>query len=564
MDFSEQAAFSLNVLRESQFWQRIKELREDVDDDLAEMVINTAADFASDVLAPLNTIGDREGCRLDNGQVRVPSAYHPAWAELGANGWIGIDVPETIGGQGLPLAVQAACETLFDRAAMAFCMLAGSTRSATFVLDAYAEPAVKDLWGPKLSSGEWAATICISEADAGSDVGRIRTQAVEADGIWRISGQKSWISFGGHDLTPRTGHMLLARTGPAETGTRGLSLFLVPDTKDDGSANGVSVERIEEKLGLHGSPTCVLRFDDAEATLIGELNRGLPQLFVMIERMRLLTAGQGAGQAMAAYDIASRYAAERRQGGRPDAAPVFLTEHADVQRQLAEIASRALSVQAFVLELAAILDLSEIEPDASSRADYAAMAAFLLPLAKNFGGEAGFDVASRAIQVLGGAGYTQEWPVEQMLRDARILTIFEGTTGMQALDLLHRRVWKDEARGIAVFLGYLRQEIENTKEKHPALCDVALDIIGRFEVLTGRFSALSTDKQTAEYGADAFLNASWAVVSAWVGLKLAQSGEPRQSAAGALRVHEANAALTQSEARAEWQSALFKPFGVTE
>lgn len=563
MGFSEQAELSLRLLGASPAWQQVMELADGLDQDLSRQVVAAAADVAENLLAPLNREADLHGCRIEAGRVTVPQAYHGAWAGFAGDGWLGIDAPEALGGQGLPLALQAACETLFDRAAMAFCMLGGSTRSAVFVLDAYAEEPHRSLWAEKLLTGEWTATICISEPDAGSDLGRIRTRAEQAaDGTWRVSGTKCWISFGDHDLTGRIGHMLLARTGDAASGTRGLSLFLVPNTKDDGSPNGVFAERIEEKLGLHGSPTCVMRFDDAEAVLIGQPNKGLPQLFAMIERMRLLTGCQGAGLAMASLDLARSYAAERKQGGAPTEPPLPINAHADVQRQLAEMASRSYCLQAFVLELAAVLDLSAKHPNAGIRAEHADLAAFLLPIAKNFGGATGFDVASRAIQIFGGAGYTREWPVEQYLRDARILTIFEGTTGMQALDLLYRRLWKDEGKGLRVFARRMRADIDRAETAHADHAGQAQSILSRFLALVDALAEQQSEPAKAEYGADAFLNAAWAAVSAWMGLRLivAAGDDTQLSAVGRLRIQEADIAVSEAIARAQIPSDCYAAF----
>src|SRR5690606_39234822 len=252
-------------------------------------------------------------------------------------GWLGIDAPAEYGGQDIPLTLQAACGPLFDRGCMALMMAAGAARGAIHLLAATADAATASEWGPKLVSGEWAATICISEPEAGSDIGRIRTRAALHDGGWFVTGQKIWISFGDHDMASRIGHCLLARTND-QPGTRGLSLFLVPDHVD-GAPNGVTVERIEEKLGLHGSPTCAMRFRDARAVLLGEEGRGLSRLFAMIEPMRLHTGIQGLGLASAAADLAEDYASQRRQGGRPDQPPPPIASHPDIRRQLHDIRS---------------------------------------------------------------------------------------------------------------------------------------------------------------------------------------------------------------------------------
>lgn len=254
----------------------------------------------------------------------------------------------------------------FDGAATALMMAAAASRPAARLL-ATTAPELATVWAPKPAAGEWTASICISEPEAGSDVGRIRNRAAPDSGSWRITGQKCWISFGSRDMTSRIGHLLLARTGPPETGTRGLSLFLVPDRLDDGSSNAVTCTRIEEKMGLHGSPTCALSFDSARADLVGERGRGLPALFTMIRLMRLQCACHGAGIARRASDIAHGYAAERRQGGDPAAPPVPIDTHADVRRRLAELDARTTVLEAFVLELAGTLAGRPV-PAASARA----------------------------------------------------------------------------------------------------------------------------------------------------------------------------------------------------
>jgi alkylation response protein AidB-like acyl-CoA dehydrogenase len=309
--------------------------RAGVDGTDARQIVQEAERLAAEVLDPLAARADREGCRIEGGRVRTPEGYAVTYARLGADGWIAPDLPPELGGQGLPLALQAAAALPFEGAAAPFMMAAGASRAGAHLLSA-AAPGLAAEWAPALAAGERTATICISEPDAGSDVGRIRTRATPAGAGWRIDGTKCWISFGDHDLTDRIGHLLLARTGAAEEGTRGLSLFLVPN------GAGVAVERIEEKLGLHGSPTCVLRFEGAAGTLIGEAGRGLAQLFHMIELMRLQVAGQGAGIALRAAALARSYAEERRQGGDPRQPHRSRSSaHPDVRRQLAALDAEA-------------------------------------------------------------------------------------------------------------------------------------------------------------------------------------------------------------------------------
>jgi len=395
-------------------------------------------------------------------------------------------------------------------------MLAGSSRAATFLLAESAQANVAEEWIAKLLAGDWSATICISEPDAGSDVGRIRTRAMTEGGEWRVDGTKCWISFGDHDITDRIGHCLLARTSD-EVGTRGLSLFLVPD-HIDGYRNSVLVERIEEKLGLHGSPTCVLRFEKSRAILLGQEGRGLQHLFTMIERMRLVTGCQGLGIASASADVAEAYAQDRRQGGSPSARPVPISTHPDVKRQLRILRRQTEVLRAATLELAATLDLASLSTDEDDRSFHQDFAAWMLPLVKNFGAEIGFDTANRAIQVLGGAGYTREWPLEQYLRDSRVMSIYEGTTGMQALDFLTRRLWRDEGRGLAAFETLVMRDI--AASQNAAANERALSALRSFQDASEQIRLLSAQTEAALFKADDYMRCGWEAVAAWLSLRL--------------------------------------------
>ncbi|WP_323771255.1 acyl-CoA dehydrogenase family protein [Antarctobacter sp.] len=501
-----------------------------LDDTAVTQILGETFKLAEETLAPLAARADAEGCRVDNGRVRTPEGYGEAYRALGDGGWLAADLPDDLGGLGLPLALHVAAALPLEGAALPFMMLPGSSRAAAFCLAANA-PDLAAEWCPRLADGTWAATICISEPDAGSDVGRIRTKAKPQGDGWRISGTKCWISFGDQDMTDRIGHLLLARTGDAAEGTRGLSLFLVPNVTDDGVSNGIHVERIEEKLGLHGSPTCVLRFEDAAGTMIGAPGRGLPALFTMIERMRLQVGTQGAGVAASCARLARSYAQDRRQGGTPAAPAVPLTAHPDVDRQLLLMEARALLLAALVLETACTLDAAK----AGSK-QAAALAPVLLPLAKTFGGELGQDNASAAIQVLGGAGYTREWPAERHFRDVRITTIYEGTTGMQAQDLVLRRLLKDD-RALDAFPG-------------DAPDDLAVPpLLARFADLIGRLKAADTTARL--YGADGVLRAAWCVQSAVLAVRL-QGMSAQTDRALDLWLSQCPAQMAQAEAGVDW------------
>lgn len=439
------------------FHDRLAELAgSGADPEVWAAVLDEAARVAEGVVAPVDAVLDRVGARLVGGRVVTPPEHHRAWDAFRSGGWIGL--AEAGGTQSdLPLALATAVDELFNRASAAFMMLPNASRAAAALLVERAPAAVAEEWAPRLLSGEWAATICISEPGAGSDVGRIRTRAVEQDGVWRITGNKCWISYGDHDLSARIGHCLLARTGEAP-GVRGLSLFLVPSLTRSGAANGITVGRIEEKMGLHGSPTCVLDIEGAEGILIGEPGQGLQQLFAMMLLMRLSCGPQGTGVASGALETALAYAAERRQGGVPDEPPVPIAAHADVQRQLLAMAGQVEVARGLNLAAAAVMDLARLEPDAARAREWSELAQLLLPLVKDGGAWCAFRVASAAVQVLGGAGYTREWPVERHVRDCRVFALFEGTSGIQALDLLHRRIARDGGSGLLRFLDRVRED----------------------------------------------------------------------------------------------------------
>lgn len=529
-----EAERTLALLAATPGWAELAQSH-DIDDETVIAVLDEAAKFAREELHPIGLSGDLEGCRLQNGRVITPRGYPDAFAAMAEGGWQAMDLPDDLGGQGLPTAMHSAASIFFEAEAMAFMMSA--SRPAAHLINALS-PEIAQQWLPKLATGEWATTICISEPGAGSDVGRIRTKATKTDEGWQISGTKCWISFGDHDLSSRIGHCMLARTGPPEAGTRGLSLFLVPDREEDGSRNGVSVSRIEEKLGIHGSPTCVMDFDASNATLLGDENRGIQQMFRMIELMRLQTACQGLGVAQRATRIALDYAAERLQGGKPDGPPIPIIEHADVRRQLTAMAAQTEVLRAVVMEVSVLLDQARAGDDKAGK-----IAAFLLPLAKNFGGETAFKVASSALQVLGGAGYTREWPVEQLLRDARIITIYEGTTGIQAQDFLHRRVLRDKGETLELFLSQAQAELSSCPDASVKKSVQAL--LDRFAALSEKFIEGSSEVSSADLSADGYMRAGWVAVSSLMVCRLFDVADLSKPAR--FRLHQLNAEMTLAE-----------------
>ncbi len=467
-------------------------------------ILDEGARFADDVLAPLNDVMDREGVTLVDGRVCTTAGHRTAWAQFVEGGWPTLDHPADYGGQHLPLAVGLAVQELFDRACPAFGMQPVPQRAAARLIASHGDAVQKAAWLPGLASGMIGATICISEAGAGSDVLQMRTRAVLGeDGGWRITGEKCWISFGDHDLTDRLVHCVLARTDASGSDRPEIGLFLV----EGGGAqpDAVLVRRLEEKLGLHGSPTCAMGFQDAQGTLLGSVGRGLAQMFVMITQMRLAVGVMGLGMAGASSDLALAYAEDRRQGGKPGA-PVAIADHPDVQRQLIEMAARVELLRGLILTTANLADVSAHHSDAAMRSETGALVEWLLPIVKTFGADAAFANASGAVQVLGGAGYTRDWPVEQALRDARVLAVFEGTSGIQALDLVHRRVRRDDA-GLRTFVARARAVSD-----HPGLHHV-LDLL---EDGASRLAAMAAESGDVEAGASAFLDLAILAAGGWI------------------------------------------------
>lgn len=515
MNYSQQAEALARHLSILPFRDHFAALAAGGSDDLLEAsILDEAARFTKDVLDPIAATLDREGARVVDGRVSLSPTHKDAWDAFCGMGWLAMAEPQPLG-QGLSLALLTACEELFNRASAPFYMLATSSRTAACVLSKAAPPAIADQWVPKLLSGEWSATICISEPDAGSDVGRIRAQARNSGDGWRVAGEKCWISYGDHDLTPRIGHMALARSTNG-VGVRGLSLFLIPSSQDDGTANGVVLRRVEHKLGLHCSPTCQIGFENSRAILVGDEGRGLQTLFEMMLLMRLSCGPQGTGVASASYAVALGYAQDRKQGGPPDSPPVPIIEHTDVQRQLLDMAATVELTRGLNLVTAQVLDLDRRSRDATQAAAWTDLAQFLLPLVKDGSAWAAFNTASAAVQVLGGAGYTCEWPVERLLRDARVFPVFEGTTGIQALDLVHRRLWRDKRAGLTAFLDVIAKDAQ----AQPALAEAAsvLDRTG------SALAALEDRPGEAEAGAVSFLELCKAVAHGWIAARIVRLG----------------------------------------
>ena len=455
----------------------------DVSSDLVGQILEEGAKFAEEVIAPLNRIGDQEGCKWDNGKVTGPTGWKEAYKAMVEAGWPALSALPEHGGQGMPAVVAMAFGQMTAAASAAFSMYPGLTAGAYWGLNANGSDEQKAMYLPKMASGEWGGTMNLTEPQCGTDLGLIRTKAVpNGDGSYNITGQKIWISSGEHDFTDNIIHLVLARLPDAPEGVKGISLFVVPKFKvgRDGAMGGRNAVRcgsIEHKMGLHGSATCVMNFDEAEGWLLGPPNKGLAAMFLMMNSARLAVGIQGLGLIERAWQNALAYARDRLQMRAP-AGPAYpdkpadpLIVHPDIRRML--LTCRAFAEGGRVLSLYAWLkaDVAAHASDAAERAAAETVVGFLTPICKGLLTEAAVECAYHAQQVYGGHGYIAEWGMEQIARDARITTIYEGTTQIQALDLIGRKTLLADGAGLKAVLAeigaFCRMEADN-----PALADL--------------------------------------------------------------------------------------------
>ena len=441
----------------------------DFDGDITAAVLEEAGKFATDVLAPLNRVGDQNGIKLENGNVTTAPGWPDAYQRWTAAGWNAVSGPEAFGGQGLPLAINAACTEIWSASNVAFGLCPLLTLSAIEALDAHGSDELKKIYLEKLVSGAWTGTMQLTEPQAGSDVGALRTRAERAaDGSYRIKGTKIFITYGDHDMTDNIVHFVLARLPDAPAGTKGISLFLIPKflINADGSLgarNDIYPSGVEHKLGMHASPTCTMTMGDqggAIGYLIGEENRGMLCMFTMMNQARLAVGLEGVGIADRAYQQALAYAQERRQGraiGKKSDGSDAIIVHPDVKRTLMQMRALTAAARTICYATAVALDVSVRAKDPKARADAAARGALLTPIAKAFSTDIGNEVAYLGVQIHGGMGFIEETGAAQYSRDARITSIYEGTNGIQSIDLVTRKLAANGGASVWALLGELTE-----------------------------------------------------------------------------------------------------------
>ncbi len=448
------------------------------DDETAKTVLNETYRLAREVLGPLNASGDREGCRLENGRVKTPEGYIDAWKQMYEAGIKQLSVSKDFGGQGAPYSMHAATEELVSGANVSFAMYMGLTWGAAEVIAECGTEAQKKKYCTNMFGGTWGGTMCLTEPQAGSDVGAASTKAVKRpDGTYGITGTKIFISGGDSDLTENMVHLVLARVDGAPAGTKGLSLFIVPRVKVNadgslGKPNDVQVASLEHKMGINSSATCVMSFGengDCQGELVGTVeHQGMPQMFKMMNGARIAVGIQGLSVAASAYLNALEYAKDRKQGSHwtkwkdPKAARVAIIEHPDVRRMLLELKAHTEGIRSLVVKLTTHRDFAEIYrgKDDEKAAYHMGQVDLLTPLVKAYSSEEAYRLCALAIQVYGGAGFLKDWPVEQYARDSKIFTIYEGTTHIQSMDLVGRKLGQAGGANFQAYMGDISQFVE--------------------------------------------------------------------------------------------------------
>ncbi|OUS28095.1 acyl-CoA dehydrogenase [Thalassotalea sp. 42_200_T64] len=487
---------------------------EDASIDMVDAIISEAAKFNEQVLAPINQIGDQQGCSWNDGEVTTPDGFKEAYHQYIEGGWPTLSQPVEFGGQGLPSSLNTAIGEFSSAANHSFAMYPGLSHGCMATLEGHGSEQLKQMFLPKLVEGSWTGTMCLTEAHCGTDLGMLRSKAeLNDDGTYRINGSKIFISAGEHDLSDNIIHVVIARIPGSPAGTRGISLFIVPkfNVNDDGSIsdkNGVSCGSIEHKMGINGSSTCVINFDNATGHLIGEVNRGLHCMFTFMNAARLGVANEGVAAAEASFQGSLAYAKDRLQmrsmsgPKNPDGPADPIIVHPDVRRMLLTQKSISEGGRALIAYLSQQVDIVQASNDDAEIAKAEANLALLTPIAKAFLTEVGLECTSHGVQILGGHGFIKEWGMEQLMRDTKISCLYEGTTGIQALDLLGRKVLGSKGELLKSFASEIASFCY-ANGQDPALSNYCLTLGGYVEEL-GKYTqeiAAKAMKNPDEVGA---------------------------------------------------------------
>jgi alkylation response protein AidB-like acyl-CoA dehydrogenase len=512
---------------------------EEATPDLVASVLEAAGTFTAEQLLPLNRVGDEEGCHLDNGVVRTPTGFKDAYKAFVAGGWVSLAGDPVYGGQGLPHLVNMMVEEMICSTNISFGMYPGLSQGAYNALRLHGSDELKKTYLPKLVDGSWSGTMCLTEPQCGTDLGLIRTKAEpQADGSYRITGSKIFITAGEHDLTENILHLVLVRLPDAPTGTRGITLFLVPKFLLDGKRNPVSCGRVEEKMGVHGVPACQINFDGATGWLVGRANKGMSAMFTMMNAARFAVGIQGLGLAEAAYQGAREYARTRLQGRSlsgikdPDLPADPLIVHPDIRRMLMTIRARVEGCRALAGWVGLAADEAAKHPDAARREEAEDLLALMTPIVKSYFTDTGFDCANLAVQIWGGHGYIRDNGMEQFVRDARITQIYEGTNGIQALDLIGRKLGLGTGRLLRRFFHPVAAFIEETSEE-AAMAEFTLPLakaFGRLQQVTAQIAQAGLkDPEEAGAAASDYLSLFALVSLAYMWARMARLALAKQS-----------------------------------
>ncbi len=496
----EEMMFLFNNLRDNKNYKELDKYKE-INSDLVKDILEQAAKINQEIILPLARIGDENPCVYENGIVRSPPGYKEAYKKFIEDGWTSLSCDPKYGGQGIPKTVSTFFEEMLSSSSLAFKLYSELSIGAYNCILSHADEKIKEKFLPKIVEGKWSGTMCLTESQCGTDLGLLKTKAVkEKDGSYKISGQKIFITSGDHDLTENIIHLVLARTPEAPSGTKGISLFLVPKliVNEDGSVgsrNGVNTGSIESKMGIKGSPTCVLNFDNSIGYMIGKENKGLNSMFTMMNLERIVVGIQGLGISETAYQNALAYAKERKQGkannNKNDEAD-FIIKHADIRRSLMNMRSIIEGERGLAFWLSQQVDVSLNHSDEEIKKSAADVVSLMTPVIKSFFTDMGMEITNDTIQIFGGYGYTKDQGIEQLFRDNRITPIYEGTNSVQAIDLVYRKILDNKI--LEKYISQIDEEIKNCKSNKNL--DLFLEKIEKYKEILINFTSWLKTKKT--------------------------------------------------------------------